>query len=121
MTTFRLSDNEADASICAFGECDGSGWILDEGGQATSCRCRERRIRKGRMHGVASVIPPRYRGVSFDRPPVTAMDRAIVADVRRYIDDLDRNIADGRSVWLMGEVGTGKTTLAMLIAKSALE
>lgn len=120
MTTFRLSD-DANAVACAFSECDGSGWILDSEGEARSCRCRDRRIRRGRMHGVASVIPPRYRGVSFDRPPVTEMDRAVVNAVRDYVSDLDSNLSQGRSVWLMGEVGTGKTTLAMLIAKSALE
>lgn len=112
---------ETEIAGCAYGECDGSGWILDANGAARSCRCRERRIRRGRMHGIASVIPPRFRGVSFDRPPVSDMDRAIVEDVRGYIENIDENIATGRSVWLMGEVGTGKTTLAMLIAKSALE
>ena len=73
------------------------------------------------MHGVASVIPPRYRGVSFERPPVTEIDRTAVNAVRRYIENLEQNLAEGNSVWLMGDVGTGKTTLAMLIAKSALE
>lgn len=127
MASFRLTGGDsgvgADAggAPCPFSECDGSGWILDEEGQASSCRCRDRRIRRGRMHGVASVIPARYRGVSFDRPPVTEMDRPVVNAVRDYVDKLDENLAAGQSVWLMGEVGTGKTTLAMLIAKAALE
>lgn len=120
MTKFQLKDDSG-AKPCVFGECDGSGWILSDDNQARSCRCRDRRIRRSRMHGVASVIPPRYRGVSFDRPPITDMDRTAVRAVRRYIDDLELNLAGGRSVWLMGDVGTGKTTLAMLIARSALE
>lgn len=121
MTSFKLPKGDEGAPVCAFSECDGSGWILDDGGEARSCQCRERRIRRGRMHGVASVIPPRYRGVSFDRPPVTDMDRPAVNAVRDYVGKLDANLAEGKSVWLTGEVGTGKTTLAMLIAKSALE
>ena len=120
MTKFELPES-AGAEPCPFGECDGSGWILGADDQARSCRCRERRIRRSRMHGVASAIPARYRGVSFERPPVTDMDRAAVRAVRRYVDDLEQNLAAGRSVWLMGDVGTGKTTLAMLIARSALE
>lgn len=120
MTTYRVPSGDG-SRACEFGECDGSGWILTEAGEALSCRCRDRRIRRSRMHGVASVIPPRYRGVSFDRPPVTEMDRTAVDAVRRYVADLDENLARGASVWLMGDVGTGKTTLAMLIAKAALE
>ncbi len=33
----------------------------------------------------------------------------------------DRKLAEGRGIWLMGDVGTGKTTLAMLVSKTALE
>lgn len=121
MTSYRLPDQAGANGGCAFGECEGSGWILNEAGEASSCRCRERRIRRGRMHGVASVIPPRYRGVSFDRPPVTEIDRPAVKAVRDYVESLEENLAEGKSVWLMGAVGTGKTTLAMLIAKAALE
>ncbi len=34
---------------------------------------------------------------------------------------IDDNIAEGRGLWLEGDVGTGKTTLAMLVSKSAIE
>lgn len=106
---------------CPFGLCDGTGWILGESGEASACRCRERRIRQSRMHGVASVIPPRYRGVSFDRPPVTEIDRGVTSAVRSFVDTLDENLDAGHSLWLMGDTGTGKTTLAMLVSKAALE
>jgi DNA replication protein DnaC len=58
--------------------------------------------------------------VSFDRPPVTEMDRTIVAATRRYTENIDAMLDTGRGLWFMGPVGTGKTTLAMLVAKSAL-
>jgi DNA replication protein DnaC len=59
--------------------------------------------------------------VSFDREPVAGMAPHIVADVRRYVSDLDARLDEGRGLWFMGDVGTGKTTLAMLVSKAALE
>ena len=72
------------------------------------------------------MIPPRYRGVSFDRPPVSDMardlqTRAAVNEVRDYIEELDERLAAGRGLWLFGDTGTGKTTLAMLVSKAASE
>ena len=61
--------------VCPLGVCDGSGWILGPEDVARPCECREQRLQRGRSRGVASVIPPRYRGVSFDRPPVSDMAR----------------------------------------------
>jgi DNA replication protein DnaC len=114
------------AQACPLGVCDGSGWILGPEDVARPCECRERRLRRGRVRGVASTIPPRYRGVSFDRPPVSDMARdlatkAAVADVRRFVDEIDSRVDAGRGLWLFGDTGTGKTTLAMLISKAALE
>jgi DNA replication protein DnaC len=111
---------------CPLGVCDGSGWILGPEDVARPCECREQRLKRGRVRGVASAIPPRYRGVSFDRPPVSDMERdlttkAAVSEIRAFIDDLDARIDSGRGLWLFGDTGTGKTTLAMLISKAALE
>ena len=106
---------------CPLGVCDGTGWILGPENIARSCECREQRIARARSRGVASVIPPKYRGVSFDRPPVSDLDRTIVGIVRERVDALDDNLAAGRGLWLMGDVGTGKTSLAMLVSKSAIE
>jgi DNA replication protein DnaC len=111
---------------CPLGACDGSGWILGPEDVARPCECRAQRLKRGRVRGVASAIPPRYRGVSFDRPPVSDMARDLetkgaVAAVRSFIDELDERIDSGRGLWLFGDTGTGKTTLAMLISKAALE
>jgi DNA replication protein DnaC len=112
--------------VCPLGVCDGSGWILGPEDVARPCECRAERMHRGRSRGISSVIPPRYRGVSFDRPPVSDMARDLqtkiaVNEVRAFVDDLDARLAEGRGLWLFGDTGTGKTTLAMLISKAALE
>jgi DNA replication protein DnaC len=112
-------------AACPLGVCDGSGWILGPEDVARPCECREARLRRGQSRGVASAIPPRYRGVSFDRPPVSDMardmsTRHVVLAAQGYVDGLEDNLAAGRGLWLMGTTGTGKTTLGMLVAKSIL-
>jgi DNA replication protein DnaC len=105
---------------CPLGVCDGSGWILGPEDVARPCECREDRLRRARSRGVASVIPAKYRGVSFDRPPVTEIEPMVVRVVRSFVEDLDDRLDSGRGLWLMGDTGTGKTTLAMLVSKAAL-
>jgi len=107
---------------CPHGLCDGTGWILDEAtNSAAPCKCRPQRISVRRARSLSGVIPKRFQGVSFDRPPVTEMDRNVVREVRRYVDSIDSHLDAGRGLWLTGDVGTGKTTLAMLVSKAALE
>jgi len=107
---------------CPFDECDGSGFVVDDATRAAStCRCRPQRIAAAKARKLSAVIPRRYAGVSFDRPPVTQIDPRVVSAVRRYVDDLDANLDRGQGLWLEGDVGTGKTTLAMLVSRSALE
>jgi DNA replication protein DnaC len=110
---------------CQFGLCDGSGFLLDEETNTTSdCRCRAGRIAKRRTAGLEGRVPKHYRGVSFDRPPVPEIARVapdVVQEVRRYVRDIGENLDAGRGLWLMGDVGTGKTTLAMIVSKAALE
>jgi DNA replication protein DnaC len=122
----RLGTAEVDEPACPLGVCDGSGWIMGPEDLARPCDCREQRRRRSRTKGISSVIPPRYRGVSFDRPPVSDMGRDLqarqaVTRVRDYVGDLDRNLDEGRGLWLFGPAGTGKTTLAMLVSKAAIE
>jgi DNA replication protein DnaC len=106
--------------VCPLGVCDGSGWILGPEDVARPCECREDRLRRARTRGIASVIPAKYRGVSFERPPVTEIEPMVVRVVRSYTEDIDANLDAGRGLWLMGDTGTGKTTLAMLISKQVL-
>jgi DNA replication protein DnaC len=107
---------------CTFGVCDGSGFIPDwESNTDRPCRCRAQRIARARTRSLSRVIPRRFDRVSFDRPPVTDMPRPIVRAVRDYADRIGENLDAGRGLWLMGDVGTGKTTLATLVSKAALD
>ena len=93
---------------------------------ASPCECRRRRIEKARSSGLKGSLPKRYRGVSFERPPVSDMARqpglsATVGAVRRYCETIDEQLDAGHGLWLMGGPGTGKTTLAMLASKAAID
>ncbi len=107
---------------CQFGICDGSGFVVDEEARvARPCRCRAQVVSRRRASSLSAVVPKKYRGVSFDANPVALMPAPVVRAVRLYARDLDGNLDRGRGLWLFGDVGTGKTTLAMLVAKTALE
>ena len=106
---------------CLDGRCDGSGFLYEEGSRvARDCSCRPRRIARRKARKLAGLIPRRFQGVSFDRAPVTLMDPTVVRAVRRYVDTLDTQLEEGRGIWFRGDVGTGKTTLAMLVSAEAL-
>lgn len=108
-------------SDCQFGLCDGSGFRYDlETNTAYDCRCRPQLQALAKARSLSAVIPKRYRHVGFDRPPVTEIDAHIVSAVRRFADRIGERLDQGRGLWLMGPVGTGKTTLAMLVSQAAL-
>ncbi|HKR99689.1 MAG TPA: ATP-binding protein [Candidatus Dormibacteraeota bacterium] len=110
---------------CPLGMCDGSGFLLDEAtSTASDCRCRAARIAGARSARLEGRLPRMYEGVWFDRNPVPQIERVApeqVAAVRRYVRDIRANIERGRGLWFWGEVGTGKTTLAMLVSRAAIE
>jgi DNA replication protein DnaC len=112
-------------AVCLDGRCDGSGFLYDEEKRrAFPCSCRERVMARKRAAAVAGRIPKRYREVGFDREPVPSIERAnppVVREVRSYIRRISENLEAGRGIWFSGDVGTGKTTLAMLISKAAME
>jgi DNA replication protein DnaC len=108
-------------SDCPHGRCDGTGFVIDEAtNTATDCTCRPLRISRAKARRLEARLPQRYRDVAFDRFPVTEMPAPVVQTVRRFTRDVDRNLDEGRGIWFMGDVGTGKTTLAMLVSKAAL-
>jgi DNA replication protein DnaC len=108
---------------CPLGRCDGTGWLDTDEGAVTPCECRTRRRPRSRGP-FGSRVPKRYIGVSFDRPPLLHMASApeskrVVEHVKAYTSELSEQLEAGRGLWLTGDVGTGKTTLAMAVAVAA--
>ena len=110
------------AAPCPDGRCDGSGFLYDEVKRtARPCSCRPARLARKKASAVQGRLPKRFREVSFDREPVTSMNDALLREVRAYVRNIGERLAEGRGIWFVGGVGTGKTTLAMLISKAAME
>jgi DNA replication protein DnaC len=108
-------------AICELGVCDGSGWIEIDELTARPCECRAIKAKRKQSRRLGTGIPKRFRGVGFDRQPIADMDPALVREIRAYVRDVDGNLDKGKGLWLFGDVGTGKTSLAMLVSKAALE
>ncbi len=110
-------------SSCPFELCDGSGLIVDEAtNTAYDCRCRPQLVAQCKARSLSAVIPRRYRDVSFERAPVTEIEpHVVVSETRRFVDRIDQRLDEGQGLWFVGPTGTGKTTLAMLVAQAALK
>ena len=110
-----------DRPACKLGVCDGSGWIVGPENVARPCECRDSLVAKRRARGVSSVIPRRFRDVSFELAENDGIAPAVLDAVREFADQVEDRLDSGKGLWLMGDVGTGKTTLAMLVSKAAAE
>jgi len=109
---------------CPFDLCDGSGFVIDEAtNTAFDCRCRPARIAKLRAGRLEARIPSRYREISFEQ--LTGTDLVAFPEqirvARRFAGAIGENLDRGQGMWIMGDIGTGKTMLAMLISKAALD
>jgi DNA replication protein DnaC len=113
------SERDPDRTNCPLGICEGNGWILQEDNTTIVCDCRERQIGKAISRGMGTGIPKKFRGVSFDRKPIADLDPFVLRPVRAFVEDVERNVDAGRGMWFMGDVGTGKTSLAMLVSQAA--
>jgi DNA replication protein DnaC len=112
-------------ATCPDGRCDGSGFLFDEAARrARPCSCRPARIARKRAAALEGRIPKRYREVSFEREPLISIERAnqvVAREVRQYVRTVAEQLDAGKGIWFTGDVGTGKTTLAMVISKAAME
>ena len=106
-------------AVCEVGVCDGSGWIEVDDMTAKPCACRAIKAKRKQSRRLGTGIPKRFRGVGFDRQPIADMDPTLIREIRSYVRDVSGNLDKGKGLWLFGDVGTGKTSLAMLVAKAA--
>lgn len=108
-------------SSCPYAECDGNGMVLEPSGDARPCRCRGERIARNRTRGLHDSIPERFRDLAFERAPINVMEPQMVRYVRRFCERVEANLDAGKGFFFFGDRGTGKTSLAMLIAQHALK
>jgi DNA replication protein DnaC len=110
---------------CQFDLCDGSGFLLDEETlTARDCRCRATRIAQAKARTLEARIPSRYRAISFEHSDVIDMERRFptqVRELRRFVREIGPNLDAGRGLWLTGGFGTGKTALAMIVSRAAID
>lgn len=107
---------------CPYGICDGSGWMIDERTRvAAECRCMPEQRASRAAGKLRARIPREYQTASFEHTNISGLPRPVVRDVRGYVDALDEKIEAGDGLWISGSVGTGKTWLAMLVARYAIE
>ncbi|MEA2482575.1 MAG: replication protein DnaC [Thermoleophilaceae bacterium] len=108
-------------AICEVGVCDGSGWVEVDEMSARPCECRAIKAKRKQSRRLGTGIPKRFRGVGFDRQPIADMDPTLTREIRTFVRAIGDNLDKGKGLWLFGDVGTGKTSLAMLVSKAALE
>ena len=113
-------------ATCPDGRCDGSGFLYDEAARrARPCSCRPGRIARKRAAALEGRIPQALpRGVARARAADLDRAREPAASSARCASTCARSRSSsttGRGIWFTGDVGTGKTTLAMLISKAAME
>ncbi len=110
---------------CEYGLCDGSGFLVEEETRdSRDCRCRPLRLAATRARRLEGRIPKRYREISFEQSEVIDMERRFptqVRELRAYVRAIDDNLDAGRGLWLAGGPGTGKTALAMIVSKAAID
>lgn len=110
---------------CPYGECEGDGWVVDpETRTATPCRCRPQRISASRTSTLTREIPERYRHIGLNSPEVEELATRAPAQVRtarRYCETIDSQLESGAGLGFHGDPGTGKTMLAFMISRAALE
>ncbi len=104
---------------CPLGVCDGSGWILLDDDSAEPCACRQEMVGRAVSRGMGTGVPKRFRGVSFDRKPICDLDPFVLRPVRSFVDRIEEQVRSGHGLWFTGDVGTGKTSLAMLVSQRA--
>jgi DNA replication protein DnaC len=94
--------------------------MLDEGSnRSRPCRCREARVRRAVSGGIGTGIGRRFLEVSFEREPIVSVEPTLLRRVKAFTRDIERNLDAGKGLWFDGPVGTGKTSLAILVAKAA--
>jgi DNA replication protein DnaC len=121
----HLAPDSGSDYACPYRECDGSGFVIDDDADsAVPCRCREGRIASARARNLAHEIPKQFQGLALNREPVleilSRFPAAQIAEYREFCTKIETRLDQGKGMWFLGDRGTGKTTLAMLVSIHAM-
>jgi DNA replication protein DnaC len=117
----RSVSGDGAAATCPVGVCDGSGWIEVNETTSRRCECRAVRTREAATRRLWAGMPKRFRGVSLERKPICDISDEAMRDLRTYLADVGARLDAGEGLWLHGPNGTGKTSIAMLVAREAIK
>ena len=101
-------------NVCEF--CGGIGYILVEGKGAQPCKCQSDAEYQENM--INARIPKMFSNKSLDnfKPPIKKADE-IVQFIQAWIDSYSPG---GKGLFLVGDVGSGKTHIAVAILKELI-
>lgn len=107
--------------------CDANGFLFDEVTRAAyPCSCRTERLRRrvqgGMEASVGRYAPSRFQDLDWSCLPLSGIAERhthMTSLVRRYAANVSQNVRQGRGMGLVGNKGTGKTTLAYFVAQEA--
>jgi len=98
--------------------------IDDTGRSASPCRCRPQRQAAVRTRSLTREIPERYRHIGPRSPEIeelAARAPAQVRTARRFAETVGDRLDRGEGLGFHGDPGTGKTMLAFMITRAALD
>jgi hypothetical protein len=109
-----MSRTDPDEDVCDFhpqrrrkgtmdpGEhCDGSGWIVDAiSRESRACRCRPLRIQRNRDRRLGGRVTTETLNFGLASSLHPELHPALTPVVRRWTDDIDGHLRDGRGLWM---------------------
>lgn len=66
-------------------------------------------------------IPPRYRKCSFDNFETSPTTAPLVKAMKNWVDKMPENLEEGTGLYISGDIGTGKTHLAVSALKEVVK
>jgi DNA replication protein DnaC len=105
-------------------KCKGSGTLIEEceeGLRIVGCKCMKEIDESIKF--MQANIPDQYWGFTLDNlnAHYSRVNKESLLAVRKYLDNLDRNLRNGKGIWFCSPPGLGKSTVICCILKEALD
>lgn len=108
---------------CPLEVCDGSGWIEVAENTARPCECQAQRARQRYLRRVVTDLPEFYlrHPSRLDRNPVRELPPSVLTPLKRFAKTIEKQVEEGRGLWLTGPVNTKKTSAAIAVGYEGAE